>query len=65
MEYTSLKALKILDCAFKGVNSILIELLDVETVEEKGRTDKHGYPQDQWGQKADEPSYIRIEKKNG
>ena len=47
MEYMSLKALKILDCAFKGVNSIPIELLAVESVEEKGRTDKHGHTQDQ------------------
>ena len=35
------------DCAFKGVNFIPIELLVVVSVEEKGRTDKHGHTQDQ------------------
>lgn len=48
MGYISLNALKILECAFKGVNLISVELLVLVNVEEKGRTEKHGYRQEQW-----------------
>ena len=43
MGYISLNAIKILDCAIKGVNFIPIELLVLVNVEEKDRIEKHGY----------------------